>query len=270
MCLIGLAIDSHPRYALVIAANRDEFHDRPTAGLHWWQTECDGAWLLAGRDQAAGGTWMGLSDSGRIGMLTNVRDPSRMHPQAPSRGSLVTQWLDRAALPSPAGHNPFNLIGGDLRANAWWSLSDSQPAPASLGRGVHALSNAALNTPWPKVTQLTAALRDATRHAHARAVSEALFTALASRSIAADAELPDTGIGLARERFLSPAFITTPDGRYGTRCSTVVLGERDEQGQWTLSITERSFDARGAATNERHVVLQRWPVAGRRAPVVVS
>lgn len=263
MCLIGLALDAHPRLSLVIAANRDEFFDRPTAPLDWWRTSAGAPWLLGGRDLSAGGTWMALSEHGRIGMLTNVRHPSRQRADAPSRGALVTDWLEGRDTTTP-GHNPFNLIGGDLRSGRWWWRSDRQTA-TPLTTGVHALSNADPNTPWPKVRRLSAAMAHAMRGDDA-GLQTRLFALLGERSEAADADLPDTGIGIDRERMLSPIFITTPDGRYGTRCSTVVLGERRDDG-WRLQVIERTHDRHGNPTQLRQVTLLRWPQPGHRPPI---
>ena len=263
MCLIGLALDAHPRFSLVIAANRDEFFDRPAAPLDWWRTSSDTPWLLGGRDLSAGGTWMALSEHGRIGMLTNVRDPSRHRADAPSRGALVTAWLE-GSNDASRGHNPFNLIGGDLQTGGWWWRSDRQPT-APLPVGVHALSNAALNEPWPKVRRLSAALEGALR-GDDTTLETRLFSLLAERSVAADADLPQTGVGLERERMLSPIFITTPEGRYGTRCSTVMLGEREATG-WRMQVIERTHDRYGETTQERRVMLDRWPRPGQRPAV---
>jgi uncharacterized protein with NRDE domain len=263
VCLIGLALDAHPRFSLVIAANRDEFFDRPAAPLGWWRTSASTPWLLGGRDLSAGGTWMALSEHGRVGMLTNVRQPSQQRPDAPSRGALVTDWLEGRETTTP-GHNPFNLIGGDLLSSRWWWRSDRQAA-TPLATGVHALSNAALNTPWPKVQRLSGAMAQAMRGDDA-GLQTRLFALLGERSAAADADLPDTGIGIDRERLLSPIFITTPDGRYGTRCSTVVLGERRDDG-WQLQLIERTHDRNGTATQQRQVTLLRWPQPGHRPPV---
>ena len=263
MCLIGLALDAHPRFSLVIAANRDEFFNRPAAPLDWWRTSQNTPWLLGGRDLSAGGTWMALSEQGRIGMLTNVRDPTRQRADAPSRGALVTAWLDGGDA-TTQGHNPFNLIAGDLQHGHWWWLSDRQ-AVTPLAAGVHALSNAALNEPWPKVRRLSAALEDVLRGDDAT-LAPRLFSLLSERSVAVDADLPDTGIGVDRERVLSPIFITTPDGRYGTRCSTIVLGERDDAG-WQLTVIERTYDCNGVATQDRQVTLTHWPLARHRPPV---
>ncbi|HET9976218.1 MAG TPA: NRDE family protein [Burkholderiaceae bacterium] len=254
MCLIALAIEASVRWPLVIAANRDEFHDRPAAPLAWWRHE--GMRVLAGRDQAAGGTWLGISAAGRIGALTNVRDPSRARADAPSRGALVPAWLasrddEHALWPRLAarGCNPFNLVGGDLASGRWW-WADDRMAPQAIGAGVHGLSNAAFETPWPKVQRLKSRLRAALTAAHRAELQAAVLSALADPQGAPDADLPATGIGLARERVLAPAFIHVPSMRYGTRCSTLLVGERDG-ARWRITVTERSFDAQGAVAAER-------------------
>mgnify|MGYP003433338289 FL=1 len=266
MCLIGLALNAHPRWALVLAANRDEFYDRPTSGLDWWQPEPGADAILAGRDLDAGGTWLGLSARGRIGMLTNVRDPKRHRVDAPSRGALVTGWLTSNeavdALWSgwmQRGCNPFNLIGGDLASGRWWWTDDRCKAPQSLADGVHVLSNAALGVPWPKTRQMHGALtRALDRASDAQALAAALLDALGDRSMPADDALPDTGIGLERERALGSVFIHAGAMRYGTRSSTVVVGERNGAA-WQLKVVERSFDAAGRPAAERGVTLQPWP-----------
>ena len=260
MCLIGLALDAHPRYALVVAANRDEYFDRPALPLDWWTPAPGATPLLSGRDLSAGGTWLGVSQRGRVAMLTNVRDPARQRPQAPSRGTLVTDWLHGAAPAASMwphwaarGCNPFNLIGGDLGIGQWWWADDRSESPVPLGPGVYGLSNAALDTPWPKVRRLKQRMRDALApDTHGETLRDALWGALADRDGADDAEFPDTGVGLARERWLAPAFIHAPERHYGTRCSTVLLGMRTGTG-WQLEVSERSFDPAGALSGERHV-----------------
>jgi uncharacterized protein with NRDE domain len=268
MCLIGLALDAHPRWSLVIAANRDEFFDRPATGLDWWRPRQDASWLLAGRDLRAGGTWMGLSDGGRVGLLTNVRDPSRHRPEASSRGALVTDWLlGDTAWSARADVNPFNFIGGDLATHRWWWASDSLCESQALSAGLYGLSNASLDTPWPKVRRLKSGLAEALDAcADSGQLTAALLAALSDHAPAEDRDLPDTGIGLARERALSSSFIALPDARYGTRSSTVVLGERHANG-WALTITERSFDTLGKALEDRCIELAAWPAVGERPPV---
>jgi uncharacterized protein with NRDE domain len=271
LCLIGFALDAHPRWRLVIAANRDEFFDRPTAPLDWWRQHDDTPWTLAGRDLSAGGTWLGLSENGRVGLLTNVRAPARHRAGATSRGALVSAWLDGGptAWPMPASTNPFNLVGGDLRSGHWWWTSDRHEAPVPIAPGVHALSNGALDEPWPKVKRLSTALHEALEDADGDddALVSRLLCLLEDDRIVDDAELPDTGIGIERERRLSPAFIRLPELGYGTRCSTVVLGSVDAARGWTLRVVERSHGRDGSTAALRAVTLEAWPRPGSRPPV---
>lgn len=265
MCLAAFALDAHPRFPLVIAANRDEFFARPAAPMAWWTDHPD---ILAGRDLAAGGTWFGMTRTGRLALLTNVREPGSQNPAAPSRGALVVDWLKSHrtapdfAQQLAAGHNGFNLVAADLRRKAWHWLSNRVAEPVALAGGIHALSNAAMDTPWPK----TQALRQAMAEALARArdaddLAARLLLALADPTPAADADLPDTGVGLARERQLSPSFIRIADlaqpgsAFYGTRCSTVLV--RDAAGRTQL--VERSFTAEGQALPSVLHALDSWP-----------
>lgn len=266
MCLIALAIDESRRFPLVVAANRDEVFSRPAARLAWWGAEGDAPNILAGRDLDGGGTWLGLTAQGRLGMLTNVRDPKRNDPQAPSRGRIVPDWLAaresvdqfwmRTAL---SGYNGFNLIAADFVAGECFWATNTGAHPQRLERGLYGLSNAGLDTPWPKVVALKARLREALEtHDAVDALAGALFAALADRSVAGDDRLPDTGVGLARERELAPAFIRTPDGRYGTRCSTLVITERASRHNVT-HVLERSFGPNGGVALMRRATLTHWP-----------
>lgn len=248
MCLAVVALGAHPRYAVVIAANRDEFHARPAAPAHWWNE----GWL-AGRDLAGGGTWLGVTRAGRWALLTNVRDPARFEPQAPSRGALVTRVLadpGAAATAIPAvvaaggRHNGFNLLGGDA-GDAHWASNRNAGAHA-LAAGIHGLSNHLLDTPWPKVVRTKAAVAawcGAEGGGDERDL-EPLFAILADRTAAPDADLPDTGVGLERERLLSAPFIVSD--AYGTRCSTVLTLAADGLARFV----ERSFDPAGRQTGE--------------------
>ena len=275
MCLIALALDQHPRFPLVIAANRDEFLDRAAAALDWWQPAPEAAPLLGGRDLHAGGTWMGLNAQGRVAMLTNVRDLPRQQATAPSRGAIVPAWL--AAQSSAAdfwrhtaarGHNPFNLLAGDLLQGRWWWADDHAHQPQRLEPDLYGLSNAALDTPWPKVQRLKAAVAVALAQAASTMQLEALlFAALADRTTVPDAALPNTGVGIERERWLAPAFIRTPDARYGTRCSTLLIIER-KSGGLSARMVERQFDATGRADSQRGVQLEGWPLPGSSLPPV--
>jgi uncharacterized protein with NRDE domain len=266
MCLVALAIDTHRRFPLVIAANRDEFFARPAARLAWWTPDCGGPAILSGRDLESGGTWLGLTAEGRLALLTNVRDPTRNDPSAPSRGAIVPDWLAgrdrtdhfwvRTAL---SGYNGFNLLGFDFReGESFWASNHGHSLPHTLGRGVHGLSNAGLDTPWPKVEALKARLAQAIAEADSvDALSLQLFDALADRQEAPDDALPNTGIPLDWERHLSAAFIRTPDGAYGTRCSTLVITEKAGRHLVT-HVLERSFSPAGAAVLRR-TLLRDWP-----------
>jgi len=268
MCLAAFALDAHPRFPLVIAANRDEFFAREAAPMAWWRAA--GTELLAGRDLSAGGTWFGLTRAGRLALLTNVREPARHDPNAATRGRLVVDWLagadDAAGFASrlAAGYNGFNLVTADLGRGHWHWISNRGRTPCALGRGIHALSNATLDTPWPKTLALQAAMETALAEAHgSAALAEQLFAALADANPAPDADLPDTGIGLDRERQLSPCFVRLPDPArpdravYGTRCATVLVREADGR----TCIIERSITAEGQWQAPVHHELKRWPAA---------
>ncbi|MBU6270991.1 MAG: NRDE family protein [Betaproteobacteria bacterium] len=268
MCLIAFALAAHPRYRLVLAGNRDEFLHRATAPLGWWPAQ---AGLIGGRDLEAGGTWLAMHPEGRIAALTNLRE-ARSGPAVgaitpasqPSRGGLPVSFLTQSD--SPARHaerlargemgdlqtyRGFNLLMIDLRPGepAAVCLSNRQPVPACPPAGVHGLSNGAFDAPWPKLLSLkraiSAALGDGSPDGpEPRALESRLFAALAETAPAADAELPDTGVGLARERMLGAPFVRSAD--YGTRCSTVLLV--DEAG--TVSLVERTWRWEGHPRDE--------------------
>lgn len=254
MCLAMLALDSHRSYGLVVAANRDEYHARPTAPAHWWEEG-----LLAGRDLHAGGTWLGVTRHGRFALLTNFRDPSRNDGNAPSRGTLVPDILldardaDAAVahiVEAGAQYNGFNLLAGTHARTTWGSNRAARTK--ALARGTYGLSNALLDDPWPKVVSTKAAL-DAWVAGGEEDV-EPLFEALAQRVLAADAELPATGVAIEWERRLSAPFIVGDS--YGTRSSTVFTLDRAGNARFV----ERSFDANGDVTGdveERFVLLSR-------------
>ncbi|MFT4046024.1 MAG: NRDE family protein [Solimonas sp.] len=223
MCLIALALDAHPCYSLVLAANRDEFHARPTAPASWWD---DAPQIFGGRDLQQRGSWLALARDGRWAAITNVRRMVLPDPSAPSRGALIAAYLRgrsdaasyaRALETTAHRYAGFNLLVGDHRG-AWFVSNQPRFALQPLTPGVHAVSNATLDTPWPKLVHLKSRL--AQWCAGDERDTASLFAALSDQRVAADAELPDTGVGLERERFLSAAFIRGPD--YGTRCSTVL------------------------------------------------
>ncbi|MEO8740622.1 MAG: NRDE family protein [Casimicrobiaceae bacterium] len=244
MCLAIVALNAHPRYSLVVAANRDEFHARPADAAQWWP---DG--ILAGRDRAGGGTWFGITRQGRWSLVTNFREGIARDPRAPSRGALVAQAL-RAA-DSPLAHatlvavdaqrfHGFNLLVGNGGEAAY--ASNRSSGGVALGNGLHGLSNHLLDTPWPKLVGSKARLRDAL-HSDGDLVAAA-FALLADRAPAPVAALPATGVAAQWERVLSPVFIVTDD--YGTRCSTVLTVGNDGR----VRFVERSFDPCGNVTGE--------------------
>ena len=279
MCLVALAIDENRRFPLVIATNRDEFFDRPAARMAWWAPDEGGPEILAGRDLHAGGTWLGLSAAGRLALVTNVRRPQDTDPDAPSRGGIVPQWLRTELRPdqfwmqtSLSGYAPFNLIAADFRRGDCFYASNDLAIPRRIERGIFGLSNASLDTPWPKVTRLKQRLGEALKTAESiDGLSSQLFAALADRDFAPDDLLPSTGIGRDRERVLSSAFIRTPDGAYGTRCSTIIITEKIKR-QLVTHVFERTFTAGPGLALLRRTVLKDWPprYADRAHPQVAT
>lgn len=254
MCLILFALNARPGFRLILAANRDEFYARPTRPLSVWT---DFPEVYGGRDLKEGGTWLGMSRRGRLAALTNFRDPAHQLPQAPSRGLLINGFL-AGDLP-PAGYleqlqntahryNGFNLLAGDQ--TGLWYFSNRSNGIVKLPPGFYGLSNHLIDTEWPKVSQGKKRLKDLLNRRGGWDIED-LFTLLADRTVAADRELPDTGVGLEWERTLSPLFITSPD--YGTRSSTVLLLETSGE----VTFLERSFaagdPAGGAAGETRRV-----------------
>ena len=255
MCLIIIAIRTHPIYPLVVAANRDEFYHRPTAPLSFWKDHPD---VLAGRDLQGHGTWLGVTADGRFAAITNYREPEAMDPGAVSRGLLVSDFLISDTSPedylkqiahSGKTYNGFNLVAGHIldskrqvSPSLWW-YSNKKNERLNIPSGIHAISNRLIDTPWPKTRKTTEGIRKIL--ANPKPIDpEPIFNLLADTHRPSDAELPDTGVGLEWERVLSSVFVVSPI--YGTRSSAVILV--DKAGR--LSFSERTF-ASGA---ERPVV----------------
>ena len=246
MCLMLLAHKVHPDYPLVLAANRDEAYSRPTAAAALW---ADQPQVYGGRDLEQGGTWLGITRCGRIAAVTNFRDGYAAKSAARSRGELVSNFL-RGSQPAADyvhrvgreahAYNGFNLIAGEL--DELYYVSNRGSRVAAIAPGIHGLSNHLLDTPWPKVEQGKKILAGLLRH-ETQELIDGLFAVLADRATASDDRLPDTGVGLPRERVLSPAFIISP--AYGTRSSSVILV--DKHGQ--VLFIERSFGERGKPGN---------------------
>ncbi|KAB7772481.1 NRDE family protein [Xanthomonas maliensis] len=246
MCLVALAWQSHPRWRLLLAGNRDEFHDRPTAPLAHWPPPAEG--VLAGRDLRSGGSWVGAGRDGRVAVVTNVRDPLAS-ASGRSRGHLIADYL---ASNEPAAayaqtlaevadaFPPFNLLVCD--ADHCQHLSNHPPLARRLPPGIHGMSNGPLDAPWPKTRALTQAL---TTWCNSGSDDlSPLWAALADLTTAEDAELPQTGVDPATEHLLSAAFISGP--HYGTRASTVVAVDHRGHG----FIHERRFGPNGLFIGE--------------------
>ena len=241
MCLIAIAWQAHPDYPLVVAANRDEWRDRPARAAHWWE---DHPRILAGRDLQAGGTWMGVTRGGRFAAVTNYRDPSERCSSARSRGELVAGFLLATDSPAEflagiagraAQYSGFNLLVGDDRS--LFCFGSREGAIRPVEPGVHALSNHLLDEPWPKVQRARTVLGMGVGDG-----DEPLFAMLSDATPAPDHALPDTGVGLERERWLSPILITGET--YGTRASTVLrAGAHGE-----VHLEERTRGANGDVT----------------------
>jgi uncharacterized protein with NRDE domain len=247
MCLILLAWRAHPDFPLVFAGNRDEAYERPSAAAGFWADDPD---VFGGRDLEKGGTWLGVTRTGRLAAVTNYRDGSVPKTAPRSRGELAAAFLRGADAPRAylerasaraSDYGAFSLIVSDMERMHW--LSNRGRGIGEIPPGVHGLSNHLLDTPWPKVVrgkQRVSALLTAKEPELIRG----LFDALADRSAAPDAELPDTSVGLQRERELSPAFIAGE--RYGTRASTVLLVSRESE----VVCVERRFGAQGVPQGE--------------------
>ncbi len=238
MCLILFSYNNHPKYKMILAANRDEFYARPTVPAHFWE---DDEHILAGKDLEAGGTWLGVTKEKRLCVITNYRDLNNIKPNAPSRGQLVSDFLKQSA---PAkdylnevaqnghGYNGFNLICDD--GIDMYYYGNYQKGVHKITPGLHGLSNALLNTPWPKVQRGISKLEEVIK---SNQIEEAaLFDILYDDIKAPDNQLPDTGVGYEKEKMLSPMFIKS--NNYGSRCSTIVLIAHDG----TVSFAERTYN----------------------------
>jgi uncharacterized protein with NRDE domain len=244
MCLIVLGINQHPRYKLVLAGNRDEYYDRPSSPPSFWEAAPH---ILAGKDLKGGGTWLGITRSGRLAAVTNYRDPSSVKSNALSRGWLVRDYLISQDDPvsylkrvrkDGARYNGFNLIVGHKEEIFWYS--NRGESIVSLSTGCYGVSNSLLDTPWPKVVQSKERISEILSD-HKQPSPERLFQFLADRTQAPDHMLPDTGVGVEWERILSPVFISSPT--YGTRSSTLIFIDEDER----VTFMDRTFNSHPGA-----------------------
>ncbi len=251
MCLILFSYKTHPNYKLVVGANRDEFYERPTAAANFWDDLPD---ILGGRDLTACGTWMAVNKSGKVSMLTNYRDLSSLKDNAPSRGNLVADflkteitakgYLEKVQLSGQA-YNGFNLVLGDI--DDLWYYSNHEDKIYQLGSGVYGLSNALLNTSWPKVEKGKSKLELVLDK---EVIDPEYIMDILYDDVKSEAGLPDTGVGEEMEKMLSPMFIKSE--KYGSRCSTVILVDKDNK----MTFTERVFDTKTFESTTSHFELQ--------------
>ncbi len=240
MCVIYFAYRQHPEFPLILLANRDEFYERPTAKAEFWE---DAPQIFAGRDLVHGGTWLGITKTGRFAAVTNYRDPSAERGKI-SRGELVGDFLKNAESVEDylqkiknraADFSGFNLLVGETNANfqTLGYYSNREDKIKILAPGIYGLSNHLLDTPWRKVQKGKAELSGILRSG--KFENDKFFEILSDKTLADDAELPDTGIGFEREKLLSAIFIETPI--YGTRSSSLVLIDKN----FKISLDEHSF-----------------------------
>ncbi len=238
MCLIILSLKTFKDYPFVIAANRDEFYNRPAQAAAFWNEH---PYLLAGKDLKDGGTWLGITRNGKFAALTNFRDLRNINESAPSRGNLVKNFLinnitaeeySEILLSEGRIYNGFNLICGNLKKLFYFSNINGKVE--IINEGIHGLSNHLLNTNWPKVDSGKKKLKDllASNHVEANRIFELLY----DETPAADNKLPDTGVGIQLERLLSPMYIKSE--QYGTRCSTVILIDKENN----VTFAESTYD----------------------------
>ena len=246
MCLILFAWKMRKDFPLVVAANRDEWHRRPARAATWWPSHPN---ILAGQDLEARGTWLGVTRTGKFAAITNFREPSQTKNTAPSRGQLAVDFLSGQQSPGEyleelathaSAYNGFNLLLADQENMFCYSSAENKIE--AVEPGIHGLSNRALDTPWPKVEMGRSALGAAIEAKMPEgALSERLLAILSNGATAADAALPDTGVGLDWERKLSSALIVSAD--YGTRCSTIFIGGANS------TFAEHTRDASGAVVS---------------------
>jgi uncharacterized protein with NRDE domain len=237
MCLIVVGWQAHADYPLVLAANRDEFYARPTAVAAHWP---DAPQIIGGLDLEAGGTWLGISEAGRLAAVTNVREPNMAKGDC-SRGALTRNFLlsDKPALEyahhlAGSDYSGFNLLLGDGESLVY--CSNRNDGPRILPPGIYGMSNHLLDSPWPKLVQARLRFTEALKQLPDE---EAFFELLADRSIVADENLPQTGVPLDWERLLSAVFVKAES--YGTRATTLLWQQRNGR----IRLHEKSFGAQG-------------------------
>jgi uncharacterized protein with NRDE domain len=245
MCLCLFAVNAHDEFPFILIANRDEFRTRPASIAAFWEEHPN---VLAGRDLQGMGTWLGMNKSGKIAFLTNYRHPDYFNRKGPTRGTLVSNFLTSErngkeyldSVQNPTEYNGFNLVVGSLDGLYYYSNVEGKVKP--INSGVHGLSNAFLNTSWPKVDDGKEKLKSAIEKNDLN--SNHLFSILADGSFAKESELPETGVSQELEKVLSAKFINTPN--YGTVCSTVIKIDRNGK----CFFEEKTFNEKGLETGK--------------------
>ena len=244
MCLLLLSYKTHPEYKLIVAANRDEFYNRPAAPADYWPEDNN---ILGGRDLKEGGTWLGITQAGRFAAITNYRDMSVNNTSAPSRGNLTKEFLSTEITPysfgmklsrSAADYNGYNLVFGNTES--MYYFSNKSLKLINLSAGIYGLSNHLLDTPWPKVQKSKISFNSVLENKNIS--EEELFSVLSDTSIPSDDSLPDTGLSPEIERAVAPVFVETP--LYGTRSSTVILWNNNDEVKFverTLNISDKKW-----------------------------
>ena len=245
MCILFFAIEQHPKYPVIICANRDEFHQRPTQAMHWWPNKNDPLAILAGKDLQAGGTWLGLNNQARFSALTNFRQPQLIDKNKKSRGDLVLQALAQSdneiaiqLEKSVANYNGFNLVFGQLNNLTCFDSVSKKLQP--LTTGFHSLCNGALDDIWPKMTLGQTKLADTIKTFTNQSLNiDQLFELMQDNQQAKTQHLPKTGIPLDWEQLLSSIFIVSP--QYGTRTTNIITQDHDGN----VCVYDRSYDEQG-------------------------
>jgi len=258
MCLIVFSYQNHTKYPLILAGNRDEFFERPTQKAHFWDTEPS---FIAGKDLKAGGTWLGISKRGMFAALTNYRDFHNPRSSHLSRGKIITDFLSSDGnaesklhrfLDQSSAFDGYNLLAGSI--DRLYYLTNIRSLYHRIEPGLHGLSNAFLDTPWPKVERAKAMFRECISGEQPNI--EAIFDMLKDDTVYPDSHLPKTGLSPDMERAVSPVFIRTDD--YGTRSSTVILFDTNHQ----VTFIERTFPINGEGElSEVNEIFQAEPNA---------
>ncbi len=237
MCLLLISYKSHPEFKLIVAANRDEFYNRPALKAGYWQEDNN---ILAGKDLLGGGTWLGITKQGKFAAITNYRDMSDIKPDAPTRGDLTLKFLSENISAEEYGkkisenasdYNGYNLIFGNIEDMFYYSNKSLKLL--KLTPGIYGLSNHLLDTPWPKVKKSKLSFSEVLNSGDV--TPNDIFKILSDSSIPADDSLPNTGLSPEIERAVSPVFVQTP--LYGTRCSTVIFWNNNDE----ISFVEKSL-----------------------------